>query len=147
MVRDKIALCEICMIYLYRRELNKMQNTYTEFGKKLKALRKIRRMTQEELAAAMNISKTSIVNYEHGARKIPLELIIKFAEFFKVSLDELIGLNIANRDKEHIIFSNSPRMIELTNRWYKEVGVIELTDDEMNDLIDYTKYLLYRRDL
>lgn len=123
-----------------------MQNTYTEFGKKLKALRRIKRMTQEELAAEMGISKTSVVNYESGARKIPLELIIKFAEFFNASLDELIGLNITNRDKEHIIFSNNPRMIELTNRWYNEVGVIEFNDKELDDLIDYTKYLLYRRE-
>ena len=120
-------------------------DTYTEFGKRLKALRKTRKITQEELADEMGISKTSVVNYESGTRKIPLELIIKFAEYFDVSIDQLISTNVTNKDKEHMIFSNNPRMIEATNRWYNEVGVVDFTSKELDQLIDFAKYIVYKR--
>ena len=120
-------------------------DTYTEFGKRLKALRKTRKMTQEELADEMGISKTSVVNYEGGTRKVPLELIIKFAEYFNVSMDELMGINVTNQDREHMIFSNNPRMIEATNRWYTEVGVVDFTSKELDELIHFTKYLVWKR--
>ncbi|MED4061673.1 helix-turn-helix transcriptional regulator [Priestia megaterium] len=120
-------------------------DTYTEFGKRLKALRKTRKMTQEELADEMGISKTSVVNYEGGTRKVPLELIIKFAEYFNVSMDDLMGINVTNQDREHMIFSNNPRMIEATNRWYTEVGVVDFTSKELDELIHFAKYLVWKR--
>lgn len=122
-----------------------MTNPYTDFGRKLKALRRTRRMTQEELAAEIGISKTSVVNYESGTRKVPLELIIKFVEFFGVSMDDLMGINVAKRDREHMIFSNNPRMIETTERWYREVGVVDFTDKEIAEMINFANYLIYKR--
>lgn len=118
---------------------------YLRLGNKIKELRNSKNITQEEMSDIMGISKTSVVNYETGTRKVPLSLIIRFAEYFKISLDDLIGVNITQKDKEHLIFSNSERIIETTNRWYEEVGVVDFTDDEMTELINFAKYLLYKR--
>lgn len=118
---------------------------YLRIGNKIKELRNLKNITQEEMSDIMEISKTSVVNYEMGTRKIPLSMIIKFAEYFKISLDELIGVNITHKNNEHLIFSSNPRIIETTNRWYKEVGNIDFTDEEMTELIGFANYLIYKR--
>lgn len=118
---------------------------YLEFGEKIKSLRQARKMTQEELSEALDISKTSVVNYETGTRKVPLSLIKKFARFFNRSVDELIGVNITSKGSEHSIYSSNPRVIKNTEQWYEEVGDVALSDDEMDELIRFTKYLIYKR--
>ena len=55
-------------------------------GKKLKSLRKTRRLTQEELAVRLNISRASVSNYEVGRRTPHLTELQRFAEFFGVDL-------------------------------------------------------------
>lgn len=120
---------------------------YVEFGHKIKELRNSHNITQEEMSEIMGISKTSVVNYETGTRKVPLSMIIKFAEFFKVSVDNLINVNITSNRNEHMILSNNPKVIANTNRWYKEVGDLFLNDEEMTELINYAKYMMYKRSL
>lgn len=58
-----------------------------EIGKKIKTLRKSKKMTQFELAEAMNLNRASISNYEVGRRTPHLSELKRFAEFFGVSLD------------------------------------------------------------
>lgn len=118
---------------------------YLEFGNAIRNLRESRKMTQEELSEVLDISKTSVVNYEGGTRKVPLSMIKKFSEFFNVSVDELIGVNITSKGSEHSIYSSNPRVIKNTERWYKEVGDVALSDEEMDEIINFTKYLFYKR--
>lgn len=66
---------------------------YVEFGKRLKELRTSRGYTQIELAKAVNLSQTAIVQYEAGSRKIPLKTLKIFSEFYGLTLDELIEPN------------------------------------------------------
>jgi transcriptional regulator with XRE-family HTH domain len=58
----------------------------------LKELRDERGLTQEELAIATHLTKTSISRYENGKRLDPgRSELIKLANFFNVSLDYLVG--------------------------------------------------------
>ena len=54
---------------------------------KLRALRKSRKITQYEVAAWLKISRATVSNYEIGRRTPSLKDLIKFAEFYDVSLD------------------------------------------------------------
>lgn len=56
-------------------------------GEKLKTLRKGRRLTQEELAIRMNLSRATISNYEVERRSPHLSELRRFAAFYGVSLD------------------------------------------------------------
>lgn len=62
---------------------------YQKLGQKLKDLRKSRGFTQEQLGEYVGITKSAIVNYEAGIRKIPLDLLSKLADFHAVSIDSL----------------------------------------------------------
>ena len=56
-------------------------------GNKLKTLRKGRRLTQQELAEKMDLSRATISNYEVNRRSPHLTELRRFADFYGVSLD------------------------------------------------------------
>ena len=55
------------------------------FARRLIELRKSRQLTQEELAEALGLSKSTIAYYEAAAKNPRLETIQKLADFFDVS--------------------------------------------------------------
>ena len=58
---------------------------------RLKELRKARGLTTTELGNAVGCSNPAITHYEHGDRKPTPELLVKFADFFGVTVDYLLG--------------------------------------------------------
>lgn len=62
------------------------------FGNRLKALREARGLSRKAFAEAMDVSYSTISKYENGERFPDLDLLRKFAVYFNVSADYLIGL-------------------------------------------------------
>ncbi|AFM41950.1 putative transcriptional regulator [Desulfosporosinus acidiphilus SJ4] len=60
-------------------------------NKRLKELREEKLLTQAELAEKLNISRGSVGNYEKDERMPDGEVLVKFADFFGVSTDYLLG--------------------------------------------------------
>lgn len=56
----------------------------------LKNLRKQNRLTQRSVAEALHISQTSVSKYERGESEPDLEMVLKMADFFGVTVDEFI---------------------------------------------------------
>lgn len=67
-----------------------MENEYTEIGKRIRAWRKAAKLTGEKLGESLEINKQTLSNYETAKTKIPIPVMIKAADFFGKSLDELI---------------------------------------------------------
>ena len=59
----------------------------------LKELRTERGLGQVELANAIGVSKGVISLWENGLREPNMYSLIVIAKFFKISIDELVGLN------------------------------------------------------
>ena len=57
----------------------------------MKELRKERVLTQKAVASALGIGQTTVANYENGSRFPDLEKLGEIADFYKVSVDELLG--------------------------------------------------------
>ena len=57
----------------------------------LKSLRKQKKLTQRNIAEIFHISQTSVSKYEREEAVPDLELIVKMADFFGVSLDEFLN--------------------------------------------------------
>lgn len=57
----------------------------------LKSLRESRKMTQQELSRALQISPSAIGMYETGRRSPDYETLKKIARLFNVSVDYLLG--------------------------------------------------------
>ena len=46
---------------------------------------------QKELAEYLNIKQTTYSKYERGAINVPVEVFIKLADYYDVSIDYLVG--------------------------------------------------------
>lgn len=62
-----------------------------QLGKKLKELRKSEKLTQDQLAEKLKISRVNYTRYETDAVRPDYETLILLADFYNVSLDELFG--------------------------------------------------------
>ena len=62
-----------------------------QFDKILKLLRNEKNMSQQELADALGISKSSINMYERGERQPNFEVLEAIADYFNVDIDFLLG--------------------------------------------------------
>lgn len=65
---------------------------YCEFGENLKALRKQRNLTQTELGSHIGLSKAVVSKYENGLGYPTYDILIRFANFFGVTTDYLLGV-------------------------------------------------------
>lgn len=58
-----------------------------DIGAKIKTLRKGRKLTQQELADKMGITRATVSNYEVGRRSPHISELKRFADFFGVGID------------------------------------------------------------
>lgn len=54
---------------------------------RIKDLREDRDLTQKDMSKILHISQVSYSYYEIGKRGIPIEILIKIADYFDVSID------------------------------------------------------------
>lgn len=59
--------------------------------KRIRDLREDNDKTQKDIAQYLNMQLTVYQRYERGEREIPLWAIIKLADYYKVTLDYLVG--------------------------------------------------------
>lgn len=69
-------------------------------GKKIKELRKEQDVTQEKLAAYLNISYQAISKWENGTAYPDITLVPRIANFFNVSADTLLDMHQPKEDKK-----------------------------------------------
>lgn len=60
----------------------------------IQLLRKRRKRSQQELAGAIGIKRSTLSAYEIGVAEPNLDTLIKFSRFFKVSVDKLLMLDL-----------------------------------------------------
>ena len=58
---------------------------------RLKKIRKERNISQLKLALDLNMNQNTISRYENLEREADYETLIKFADYFGVSIDYLLG--------------------------------------------------------
>lgn len=75
-----------------------------EFHEKLQELRKRRELTQEELAEALYVSRTAISKWESGRGYPGIESLKRIADFYSVTIDELLSgeklISIAEKENK-----------------------------------------------
>jgi len=77
------------------------------FGKKIRALRHAKDMTQEQLADYLHISYQSVSKWETGTATPDLSFVIPLARLFGVTTDELLGFEQSREDSMKKEYSDS----------------------------------------
>jgi transcriptional regulator with XRE-family HTH domain len=80
------------------------------FDKILKELREEKKLTQNEIAKLLNVSRASISAYENRTNDPSLDVLIRMADFFNVSLDYLLG-RTPERTNNNLIPNNDADLI------------------------------------
>ena len=61
-----------------------------DFGKQIRQIRKDAKLTQEQMAAKLNVSRQAVSNWENNKVLPDLEMIITISRVFGLSLDQLM---------------------------------------------------------
>jgi transcriptional regulator with XRE-family HTH domain len=70
----------------------KYDNDMNKFGEKLKEMRTEKKLSQKELAKALEVDQRSISNWETGFRQPDYNTLIRISKYFNVTTDYLLGL-------------------------------------------------------
>lgn len=62
------------------------------WNEKIKELREDHDLTQSQLAEILGTTQRTISYYENNQREIPVNVLVKYAKYFNVSLDYICGL-------------------------------------------------------
>ncbi|HBF3900459.1 helix-turn-helix domain-containing protein [Clostridioides difficile] len=101
------------------------------FSENLKALRIKNKLTQEELAEKLCISRSALSLYELNKRKPDFDTLIKISNFFNVSVDSILGdITVKKEPSENI-----NNVIEIDEDVKKLTDIIFELDKEDREVI------------
>lgn len=69
------------------------------YFKRIKDLREDKDLKQENIANYLKITRQQYGLYETGKRTIPIDLLIKLAEFYNTSIDYIVGIEKNGKNK------------------------------------------------
>ncbi|WP_074554579.1 helix-turn-helix domain-containing protein [Bacillus cereus] len=111
------------------------------FSAKLKELRESRGLSQEELAAKLNIPRSSITHYENSDDRLPRKSrLLEIANFFNVSVDFLLSEE-SDLTKKNEINHNLEKTLsdpEL-GLWFKDIK--DASPDKQEELRQFWDFI------
>ena len=78
--------------------------------KRITRMRKEFGYTQTEIAEQLDVPQSVVSAYESGGRRFHTEIIIKYAELFGISADELLGIQTPVQDGQKVSVYLTKRM-------------------------------------
>lgn len=67
------------------------------FGRNLERIRKEKKISQTRLGQELGLTQQMISSYEKGASSPNVEILIKVADYFQLSIDELVGYSVEHQ--------------------------------------------------
>lgn len=112
-------------------------------GENIKALREAQNLTIEEVANELHVSIDEYKKLEDGD-VVSYDLLDKLANIFNINVAMLIGIDFTTRDNETKL-KTAMRILQRSKKWNEEVGETIFSDEEIDELIDFAKYLISKR--
>ena len=108
------------------------------FGNRLKELRKSKNMYQKELAAELDVTMQTISGWEINRTTPDYDMLVKIANFFKVSVDFLLGNEKKATDLEAELKDKEVLKRTLIKNGYMKDNE-DLTNEELKRLMEFVK--------
>ncbi len=97
-------------------------------GDKIKLLRKLKGITQEELSDVLHISFQAISKWENGLAQPDISIIPAIANYFGVTIDELFGFKLNS-------LTNKERFIQfMINNGMLKIGTEHMTGNHQDEI-------------
>lgn len=112
-------------------------------GKRIKERRKELHMSVDELAKHLGKNRATVYRYENGEiENLPLDILDPLAEALKTTPQFLMGwINIDDIESER-----RTRVTEQSKKWNDEFPAGLFTDEEVQKLSEYARFLISQRD-
>ena len=81
-----------------------------EIGEYLSRLRKFYKITQDELASRLNVTRQAVSKWETGTAVPDIEMLLRLSEIYGVSINDILKADIANiKYQKEIVFPNNQK--------------------------------------
>jgi transcriptional regulator with XRE-family HTH domain len=72
------------------------------FTSNIKFLRKRRGRTQDDVAVALNLKRSTLSGYENGVAQPGIEILVSFSKYFNLSIDTLLKIDIPSLSESQL---------------------------------------------
>ena len=103
-------------------------------GRKINELRVNKGLTQAQLAENLDISYKAISKWEVGGVVPDVEMLIKVADFFDISLEELLLINKDKNKNEKALIKKEKETIKTTSKAKKVNNKVENIDNNIKNI-------------
>lgn len=117
-------------------------------GNRIKQRRTELKLSADSLAKMIGKDRSTIYRYENGSiDKISAEMLEPLAEALETTPAYLIGLDRSAESVVVSFVSSEGMQLKHMEAWHRELGHVEFTDEENDEIIKFAKYLIVRRGL
>ncbi|WP_297392816.1 helix-turn-helix domain-containing protein [uncultured Peptoniphilus sp.] len=95
-----------------------MDEYLIEVGKKIKKIRKVKKMTIDDLAKKINKSKSAVSKYENGEINIDLITLKEISDVFEIEITNLIPQNIIKAKEKSMDLDKVPKFFKYDSKIY-----------------------------
>lgn len=107
---------------------------------RVKQLREEKHITQEKLAKAVGIDRTTISKVESGERELTLDHLQRISKFFDVSFDYVLGTSNDRKIKVQVIDIQPDGVTKTQMEFLKKIEELDVKDiEQVMDYIDFLK--------
>jgi len=72
------------------------------FNSNIKFLRKRKGRTQDDVAVALNLKRSTLSGYENGVAQPGIEILVSFSRYFNMSIDTLVKIDISKLSESQL---------------------------------------------
>lgn len=121
-------------------------------GNNIKTFRKMKNLTQKQLADMIKVSVVTIQNYENGRREPNMDTLKKISEALNIALSDLLleeidsltnslKVNIDTLSSKNLNYSNAFSSFEKAISSLNEIKTSKTTSDFLNELENFQKQI------
>lgn len=98
----------------------------------IKLLRRARELSQQALASALDMKRSTLSSYENGFSEPNMEVLERMASFFETSLDQLVSLDLSLIDTDELLRQKNETAADISGDTLRVLATTVSPDNEEN---------------